>query len=285
MGYGDMTSVLRPAQPRAWVIMPFHNAVDLTAQAVQDVLNQTVPVQLLLIDQGSDEESRAWARRVAVQTNQVSVWHYTPALSLAACWNHALQSVWDAGGHEAWVVNNDIRVHPRTLECLQEVQSLTQALFVTPVNTGDRFHLASSFFDAVPTRWSPEFLASRGGPDFSCFLITRECHQSFPFDQGFRPAYCEDLDYHRRLLLAGYGDKIFSVNIPYQHLGSGTLSAMSPEQRARTEAQINAGSRAHYRMKWGGDVNQERYRVPFDPTSDQDGVTTPELQRAVQAGG
>ena len=40
----------------------------------------------------------------------------------------------------------------------------------------------------------------------------------------------------------------------------------------------------HYTTLWGGPPNQERYTIKGDPDSARDGVTTPELQRRVQAG-
>jgi hypothetical protein len=129
-------------------------------------------------------------------------------------------------------------------------------------------------------------VVSKGGPDFSCFLISKEGHEKYPFDEAFSPAYCEDLDMHRRYILGGDGDKIFSVNLPYWHVdhGSGTLKAVSAERRAKIEGQINAGSRAYYQRKWGGPVNAERYTIPFEEQSAQDGVTTPELQRVILGG-
>jgi hypothetical protein len=58
---------------------------------------------------------------------------------------------------------------------------------------------------------------------------------------------------------------------------------MTPEARARHEARIGQ-ARAHYARKWGGAVNAERYTIPFEEKSAQDGVTTPDLQRAIQQG-
>lgn len=91
---------------------------------------------------------------------------------------------------------------------------------------------------------------------------------------------CEDLDMHRRYLLGGDGDKIFSVNLPYLHLASQTLKSVSPEQRQRIEHQIETVSRAHYLRSWGGPVNAETYLRKGDPSSAvTDGTaTTPHLQ-------
>jgi hypothetical protein len=122
----------------------------------------------------------------------------------------------------------------------------------------------------------------KGGPDFSCFLISRACHDRFQFDEAFTPCFLEDLDYHRRLMLAGEGARIFGVALPYLHYGSMTLKTIP--NRAQVEAAIVAGSRAYYRKKWGGDCNQETFLQPFgggwsEPAKVEDGTaTTPYLQ-------
>ena len=254
-----------------WVIMPYLDNLDQTLTAAQDALAQTVPdLKLLLIDNGSQQ------RLQDMDDSRIYCWRHQPSLlSLAATWNTALRFVWAAGGEHALVINNDVRLRRDTYQALLQVLRATQAWFVSGVGT------APAQFDAeaILSYDGASLLQDhRGGPDFSCFLIAKGCHQQYPFDEGFVPAFCEDLDYHRRLMLDGHRDKIFGVNLPFLHYGSQTLKTMEPEKRAKKEQQISVGSRAHYHAKWGGDVNQERYTRPFDPTSDQDHVTTPELQ-------
>lgn len=258
-----------------WCVMPYLGNLNQTYAAVCDVLAQTIAdVRLFLINQGGEKLEGIDDPRV------YHVAHVPILPSLAATWNLALRTVWDTGEDQALVVNNDVRVHPELYEALRITQAVTGGLLVSAVNVGEAW-------SEVQTRpilpLSVNFPESTGGPDFSCFLITKACHEQYPFDEGFAPAYCEDLDYHRRLMLAGHREKIFSVNLPFLHYASGTLKGMTEEQRMRHEAAISAGSRAHYVAKWGGGVNQERYTRPFDPTSDQDGVTTPELQHARHA--
>lgn len=254
-----------------WTIMPYLGNLEQTEAAVIDVLNQSAPVQLLLINQGGP-------RLTTVDDPRVFHWHHDPPLpSLSATWNRALQMVWETGGEYAWVVNNDTRFHPGTYSTLVRTVQETDAWFVSAVGvTEEQF---AAFRQQETEGWGiQDRSAHRGGPDFSCFVITRACHEAYPFDEGCQPGYLEDLDMHRRLMLDGHRDKIFSVNLPFLHYASGTLKAMTPEKRERWERRISEGSRAHYRAKWGGDCNQERYTRPFDPTSEQVGVTTPELQ-------
>jgi len=79
-------------------------------------------------------------------------------------------------------------------------------------------------------------------------------------------------------MLAGDGHAIFRVNLPFLHYGSMTLKTIG--NRAEVEGAITRGSRAYYARKWGGPVNQETYRQPFDSTFvvEDGSATTPYLQ-------
>lgn len=235
-----------------WIIMPYIDVLTMTARAIDDCLAQTIGrVQVLAIDNGSQE---LYARA----DHAVHFWRHAPPLpSLSATWNLALRTIWEAGGDYALVVNNDVRLHPQLYEALRETQQETRAWFVSACNIAPRTPDPSPILP-----WDGAFLESRGGPDFSCFLITRECHKWFQFDEGFIPAYHEDNDYHRRLILAGFGEKIFSVPVPYLHYGSATCTR-SAEVRAAWGERFK-GSQAYYREKWGGMPHKETYVTPFN---------------------
>lgn len=273
-----------------WVVMPIMANPELTRTAIASVLAQTVPIRLLLVNQGVDDPFRDELEKIAEEyADRVLLWSHQPPLpSLSATWNRALEAAWASGAEEALVVNNDVEIAPRTVQALSAVLHYEQALFVSAVGvTADQYTT-----DLPPlytwTGWltvgqpPPDHppIAGKGGPDFSCFLISRECHLRFQFDEHFTPAFCEDLDYHRRLMLAGEGKRIFSVNLPYLHHSSQTLKSVDPRERMRIEKAIESGSRTYYRRKWGGPVNAERFVLPFRQEEDRD-VTTPALQQMI----
>lgn len=254
-----------------WVIMPFYGALELTRAAVHDVLAQTLePLDLLLIDTHPTRESRELTRELRRFSPRVWPWHHDPPLpSLSATWNYALETLWAGGATQAWVVNNDIRLHPDTYRALVTAQAATGAWFLTPVNVRDQWDHAKR--QEILAGWDAQFLYSRGGPDFSCFLIQRELHQWFQFDEQFVPAYFEDNDYHRRLTLAGFGERIFSLPIPYWHQGSGTLQATENTALATHWGPKFDACRAYYVQKWGGLPHHETFTVPFDAGAQRDG--------------
>jgi len=268
----------------AWILMPIAAHPEYTRAAIADCLAQTIPTRLLLINQGVDDLFREELERIAEEADdRIVLWHHQPPLpSLAATWNRALTFVWEAGGTEALVVNNDVRLRPDTVEILSLCLGEGRQLFVSAVGVApEQFDPAAPLQMAIINGDGEACALEKGGPDFSCFLISRACHDRFQFDEGFVPAFCEDLDYHRRLMLAGEGHRIFSVNLPYLHYGSATLKTVEPDQRARIERAIEQQSRAYYQRKWGGPVNAETFVLPFHQAEDRD-ISTPALQRMIQ---
>jgi hypothetical protein len=282
-----------------WIICPVLNNLAMTMDAIGDFLDQSVPTRVLIVNQGADTELRqALERQAELMPDRLFIWSHMPPLpSLSASWNRALDFVWETGGDRALVVNNDVRISRLTVGILSMNLDRAQALFISAVAVAkeqyEKWLKEGDQFTDQTT--SGVDVGSKGGPDFSCFMISRAGHQKYRFDENFIPAYCEDLDMHRRYMLGGDGDKIFSVNLPYLHFASGTLKDMTPEQRMKKERAID-GSRQYYKRKWGGDVNQETYYFPFkqEPQDnfelarmdvllrDIPGPTTPELQHWCQ---
>jgi len=259
-----------------WIVIPHVTNWPLTQGALEDSLAQILgDIGVLLINNGAEP--------IPALPQEVLYWrHHPPMLSLAATWNRALGFVWETGEDQALVINNDVRIHPSTYWYLRETQRLTGAMLVTA--TGVTLPQYEDFCRMT----EEEELQIHGrlhplpGPDFSCFLITKAGHEAYPFDEGYQPAFCEDLDMHRRYMLGGDGAEIFGTGLPYYHEGSATLKSLPEEQAEALRRRIDQGSRAYHQKKWGGPANQERYTRPFDPGSDQDGVTTPELFERVR---
>jgi hypothetical protein len=244
------------------VIMPFLDRWDLTQEAAADVLRLSGSPDLLLVNNGSTPKTRVeaveWQRWIRLQGgvgNRVQCWHFNLPLPLAAVWNTALRYAWERGELEALVVNNDVRLWAGTYTALSACRAATDALFVTGVGV-----TAAQYTAFLQHPQLPEDV--RGGPDFSCFLIAKSCHARYQFDERFRPAYFEDNDYHRRVILGGEGDRIFGVNLPFHHVGSATLDR-APEARAAFAPKFER-NRAYYVEKWGGLPGSETFTTPFN---------------------
>lgn len=268
----------------AWTVVPMVNNLKMTLDAVGDVGRQKGVGESwsLVIGNGIAAEDRERIEKVVDEAGEVGkflcAWYHNPPLpSLAATWNRGLEFCWRQGAEDALVINNDVRLTADTYETLRLIMKEEKALLVTATGVEEEETL---FKEAAELGQRKMALGEggmwrRGGPGFSCFLISRECHEKYQFDEMLTPAFCEDSDYHRQLMLAGEGERIFGTNVRYLHLGGQTLKSMSPEKRQATEEAISRGARAHYQRKWGGGVNEETWIVPFFSTTEETGGVKP----------
>src|SRR5436190_18004655 len=142
-----MALKLRLMMQPLWAIVPALDLVDLTLQTCLDLLAQSIPVRVLLIDQGSSEESNDQFRQFAEQHHpRVLLWSFNPPLpSLSAAWNRGLAFVWSLGGEEALVCNNDLRLHSDTARLLSKAMVQEHALFVSALGVDERgYEMANS---------------------------------------------------------------------------------------------------------------------------------------------
>lgn len=258
-----------------WTIIPFISEWEMTEAAVMDALQFGEGARVLVISNGAPAEDVAAARVFSAGDRDrrkgektVLLWDHNPPLpSLAATWNRAMRFAWSVGATEVLCANNDVRLAPWTFSVLKGVLVSEKALLVSAVGvTEPQYEEARGRTEEeAQLALAPTGHLDLGGPDFSCFLISREGHEKYPFQESLVPAFCEDLWCHRMMMLGGDGDRIFSVNVPYLHLASQSLKRATPERRAALEAQITAGSRAFYAESWGGGANEERFWAPGDP--------------------
>lgn len=259
----------------------------MAVNAATDALAQGPDARCLLIGNGASDEDRRIVEKFCLDNERALAWFHEPPLpSLAATWNRGLEFVWALGERQALVANHDTRYTSDTFSTLLEIMQQEQALLVTATGVEEEetlFKEAQEFGQAVLAFESCNCIGlgldmvacqrcggtgkgkvRRGGPGFSLFLISRECHDKYKFDENLIPAFGEDCAIHREMMLRGDGDRIFGSNVRYLHLGGQTLKRMSPERRAAHEAMISAGTRTHYLKKWGGPVNEEQWIIPFN---------------------
>lgn len=105
------------------------------------------------------------------------------------------------------------------------------------------------------------FIIAKGASSWAFFLQKPELARKIGYyDEKFWPAYYEDNDYHRRMLLAGE-DYEMAEGAVVSHDISSTLNSLPPEEKKKFEAEIDKNSR-YYGIKWGGPPGHERLTEP-----------------------
>jgi len=105
--------------------------------------------------------------------------------------------------------------------------------------------------------WNPEFLCSE--ISWCSFILSIDAYLKVgKFDEKFFPAYFEDNDYFRRMLLTGVNITNNAMLNPVIYRNSMTIQK-SPELNNGFEK-----NRQYYISKWGGQPTQETFATPFN---------------------
>ena len=217
------------------VIIVARNCIALTKRAVASVLNQDVPVSLMVVDNCSSDGTAAWLR-----TKDISTIFTPEQWSLAKCWNVALKAFWAIGHTEALVLNSDVEIRPDTVSMLLA----HGGPFVTCVSVDSLDRIGVPGDRDIGTLKDGE----RPHPDFSAFLIRKSVtDQGIWFNEACYPAYVEDSFLHVRMHRAGI--TAVCIDLPFYHVGSSTLKGAE---------QGEAG-----RIRRGADRNRQMFRKEY----------------------
>lgn len=260
------------------IVMPVINCFDLTMGAINSIKSDCV---VHLIDNASNDQTHQWG----LDHNKSNVGlgcdvyldyiRNEDRMSVAKSWNYGVkQAFQDVECKYVAVLNNDIILHPKTLDHLMQFMDKTGYLMVTGDNIKDRMsadvllqmELPRPFtdFDCQEiTDWRAE------GPDFSCFMIGRDYIKIIGwFDENFEGAYCEDWDAHRRIQAAWkhikqHNDHNIDANrvhakrlttAPYYHYASQTIARnISLRHDIST---YHGRNELYYCTKWGASHNE-----------------------------
>src|SRR5215467_11592086 len=225
------------------IVMPVYNNLALTREAVRSCLAQDIGDvrELVVVDKG-DDGVLPWLRTQPVDVISL------PQCGVTKAWNTALTSIF--GGlrlPHALVVNNDIKLRPDAYRLLVE----DGGQFVTCVGTSSGAEWPGG--QPLPSRKRPH-------PDFSCFLIRRECWQKVgSFDPSLR-IYTSDGDYHLRMHKAGV--TAYCLDLPFWHAASATLKNADAPERDRI-LKIAGEDREAFARKWGFTMGSDEYYQAF----------------------
>lgn len=167
-------------------------------------------------------------------SRRVTVYEPPVPLTFTQSMNWFQRVALDQGADSVFYMHNDAEAHPGTPEAFLGVLKELK-------NSGRKWGLALTNFDALAA-YNMEAVRAAGS-----------------WDTVFS-SYFADIDYHRRLRLAGY-DEVFT-GLPVDHHGSSTRKS-----DARYNFIIDTTwplYERYYELKWGGKMAEETYRTPFN---------------------
>ena len=204
-----------------------NNFSGLDAMIVSMEQGTMVPKKYLVIDNSCGKYVSNYNPKVEILVPSVSQ-------SVASCWNYMIKNTEGI----RLICNDDLIFYKDTLEIFYNaMKSDTESLM-----------------------WCSEI---NSGLAYSCFGISDRCITELGyFDETFYPAYFEDCDYARRMLLAG--KEITKIpKCDYFHAHSATMHYYS-----HAELQVHhtnfAKNQAYYIKKWGGLPGKEIFNIPFN---------------------
>ena len=237
------------------VLILTRNCLELTKRCVESLRNQDVPVKIHIYDNESSDGTKNWLNEI---------WHDDDTdiidqssgvdLGVSAGWNFCLDNIfltgdqWDVGwkADHVLVVNNDTYLPPWFYSSLLSYD----VPFVTGVSC-----------DSMDGIRAPEPRKElRECPDFSAFLIRRDCWEKVGrFDESM-VHYASDMDYHIRAHRLGV--PLMNAGVNFYHERSSTIKKSSPQERRAIEAQADR-DRAAFRTKYGFGANDPQYEEVF----------------------
>lgn len=222
-------------------LMLARNSLALTKRAVESVLAQDIPVELYVIDNDSSDGTPEYLASVE---DLAGAYRCSPQVGVSSGWNMGLHRLFLDNEH-VLVVNNDVVLRPDTYrELLAD-----GGLFVTAVGVNEEAAIHGAFVKAV-----------RPHPDFSAYMIRRECWQRVgPFDHSM-VLYASDADMHVRMHRTGI--TAHTIGMPFFHYASGTLKTAHPEDAQAIREQADR-DRATFEAKWGCKIGSPDYEAIF----------------------
>lgn len=274
---------------KLYVVMPVINCLDLTKQAIETIKSK-FGARIILIDNASTDGTQRYGEGLNGETllnsNELVYIRNDVRKSVAESWNQGIRKAFEDPECEyVAVLNNDIVLHPKTLDHLIEFMDKTGYLMVTGDNIKDRMSIDTLLKLELPvpyTDWDLQPINDwrAEGPDFSCFMINRMTIEVIGwFDEHYERAYCEDQDYHARCKMARdhikeHNDQNIDVKrvhfkrlptAPYYHFASQTIVK---NVDLRKDVAISHGKNQEYYVRKFGASHPEvmdgnGFKTPF----------------------
>ncbi len=231
------------------IVILCRNALSLSRKCLPTLLAQTVPVDILIIDNAStDGTGKYMAAQQAIHSNVYRM-TWRSVESVAKCWNEALWWAWGRG-HEALVVNSDTELLPETYAALKAAMASKERCGVmTGVGVPRPPQLPEGEFQHM------------AHPHYSCYMMANWAHRLVPFDERYEGAYFEDTASHVTLFRAG----VYAgcINMEFLHHLSGTRKTADQTELDRVNRHYLL-NKARFYKEFGAVPGTKGYEALFN---------------------
>lgn len=230
------------------VLMLTRNNIELTNLAIYSVESQNIPTDLMVIDNDSTDATVECLESQWIACLEFAPLKFSPQIGVSAAWNVGLKRLFCAYN---WVlvINNDVILPPWYYRCLLS--------YDLPLVSG----CALESWEEYRRSKKPESSTFNFQPDFSAFLIRKDCWlQVGQFDERM-VLYASDCDYNVRCQKAGLITR-HAQQLFYYHDRSSTIRKCGQMERDAIQARADADREA-FRMKWGFPIGGIEYNELF----------------------
>lgn len=220
------------------ICVPTINRHDLLPDLIKTAYEGTIqPDEIIIMDNDCGTKAQDITKDIGV--GNITILVPTENLGCPGSWNYFMQTYDDY----IIIANDDVTFYPHTIELL--------------VNAAD------TLADELLVNGS-----GHSGNAFSLFLLKKKGFEQIgPFDENLRPAYYEDNDYVRRLILQG-SNHYTVQEATFGHVGSATVRILTDEQLKEHHRKFRRNTE-YYKLKWGGLPTKETYIEPFNGLSER----------------
>lgn len=243
------------------------HCLDSISKALAETDWQQEDVLVMVIDNGSTDATKSACEKMAVENPYFQYVRNEENKGVAGSWNQGVYLSAEKGFERFLILNSDVLLHQKSIKNLVEVFDRPDVYLASMLDISGEVIVPEDIFalnDKEPSV-SP-------GPNFSAFMIGKKTLDKMAeagdqlkgaFDEGFKPGYFEDNDYHYRLkLYISPMAAIATTEAMFYHYGSRTQN-QQPGQPIVPGPAFEK-NRAYFQQKWGGWPGAETFKTPFN---------------------